>query len=162
MANGPRPYGIMGGILPPPPRESPAEPAFCLFGDTSPSSFGSSPAKSSSRVGGGRKNISEALSNLMQDSQFTSTLEPPPLLWIVKSGWTKIALRARDRLVGFGHELTRSLEDRWSILIGLVVTVLASLCAWLFSPKGENRTYGPPSLKLVVRQVSCLIADIEH
>ena len=29
----------------------------------------------------------------------------------------------------------------WSIIIGLVVTVVASLIAWFISPKGENQTY---------------------
>lgn len=137
---GPRPYGIMGGVFPPPARESPSTPAFCLFGDPSVPPSGSSPAQS--RLGGSTKNISDSLGRLMRDSQITFITEPPPLLWIVKRGWTKIALKARNRVVGFGYELTRSLEDRWSIIIGLVVTVLASLCAWVFSPKGENRTYG--------------------
>ncbi len=31
----------------------------------------------------------------------------------------------------------------WSIIIGLVFVVLASLVAWFFSPKGENNTYVP-------------------
>ena len=29
---------------------------------------------------------------------------------------------------------------RWSVIIGLVFTVLANLVAWVFSPKGETRT----------------------
>jgi hypothetical protein len=32
------------------------------------------------------------------------------------------------------------LENRWSILIGLIVVVLASVGAYFFSPKGENNT----------------------
>jgi hypothetical protein len=32
------------------------------------------------------------------------------------------------------------LSDSWSIIIGLVFVVLASLVAWFFAPKGENNT----------------------
>lgn len=32
------------------------------------------------------------------------------------------------------------LENRWSILIGLVVVIVASVGAYFFSPKGENNT----------------------
>jgi hypothetical protein len=32
------------------------------------------------------------------------------------------------------------LENRWSVLIGLLVVVLASVGAYFFSPKGENNT----------------------
>jgi hypothetical protein len=33
------------------------------------------------------------------------------------------------------------LPHSWSILIGLLVVVLASVAAWVFAPKGENQTY---------------------
>lgn len=36
--------------------------------------------------------------------------------------------------------LTGALCDRWSIIIGFVFVFLADLVAWVFSPKGENRT----------------------
>lgn len=29
----------------------------------------------------------------------------------------------------------------WSLIIGLIVVVAASLAAWFFSPKGQNLTY---------------------
>ncbi len=32
----------------------------------------------------------------------------------------------------------------WSIIIGLIVVVTASLVAWFFAPKGENQTYCSP------------------
>jgi hypothetical protein len=41
-------------------------------------------------------------------------------------------------------------ENRWSILIGLLVVVLLSVAAWVLSPKGENQTY-------VLTQVSSLL-----
>ncbi|THC97707.1 hypothetical protein EYZ11_002813 [Aspergillus tanneri] len=28
----------------------------------------------------------------------------------------------------------------WSLLIGLIIIVIASISAWVFSPKGENQT----------------------
>ncbi|PYH45126.1 V-type proton ATPase subunit E [Aspergillus saccharolyticus JOP 1030-1] len=28
----------------------------------------------------------------------------------------------------------------WSLIIGLIVVVIASVLAWIFSPKGENQT----------------------
>ena len=39
----------------------------------------------------------------------------------------------------------------WSIIIGLVIVVLASVAAWLFSPKGETQTYDPSPLYLLYR-----------
>ncbi|KAI9736081.1 MAG: hypothetical protein M1818_006257 [Claussenomyces sp. TS43310] len=33
------------------------------------------------------------------------------------------------------------MANGWSIIIGLVVIVLASVAAWFFSPKGETQTY---------------------
>jgi hypothetical protein len=39
------------------------------------------------------------------------------------------------------HLLTFDLLHSWSIIIGLVFVVLASLLAWVFAPKGENKTY---------------------
>ncbi|KAJ5728688.1 V-type proton ATPase subunit e [Penicillium malachiteum] len=32
------------------------------------------------------------------------------------------------------------MANGWSLLVGLIVVVAASLGAWFFSPKGENRT----------------------
>jgi len=40
------------------------------------------------------------------------------------------------------------MANGWSILIGLVFVVLASLLAWFFSPKGENQTVWRSSLIL--------------
>lgn len=31
--------------------------------------------------------------------------------------------------------------ERWSLIIGLIVIAVASVVAWVFSPKGENQTY---------------------
>jgi hypothetical protein len=40
--------------------------------------------------------------------------------------------------------LNRQLIPRsWSIIVGLVIVVLASIAAWFFSPKGETQTYDP-------------------
>lgn len=35
----------------------------------------------------------------------------------------------------------KRLLSSWSIIIGLVVVVLASVAAWFFAPKGETQTY---------------------
>ena len=43
---------------------------------------------------------------------------------------------------------TDGLAYRWSIIIGLIFIVLASLVAWFFSPKGENQTYAALILSL--------------
>ncbi|KAL1969887.1 hypothetical protein VTN77DRAFT_7396 [Rasamsonia byssochlamydoides] len=40
------------------------------------------------------------------------------------------------------------MANGWSIIIGLIFVVLASLCAWVFSPKGENQTVWRSSLIL--------------
>ncbi|KAL1959760.1 hypothetical protein VTO42DRAFT_1346 [Malbranchea cinnamomea] len=40
------------------------------------------------------------------------------------------------------------MANGWSIIIGLVFVVLASLVAWVFSPKGETRTVWRSSLIL--------------
>ncbi|EAS29428.1 V-type H+-transporting ATPase subunit H [Coccidioides immitis RS] len=40
------------------------------------------------------------------------------------------------------------MANGWSIIIGLVFVVLANLVAWVFSPKGENRTVWRSSLIL--------------
>ncbi|KAE8387559.1 hypothetical protein BDV23DRAFT_160887 [Aspergillus alliaceus] len=40
----------------------------------------------------------------------------------------------------------------WSLIIGLIIIVIASVVAWIFSPKGDNQTYislpptSPPAL----------------
>jgi hypothetical protein len=39
--------------------------------------------------------------------------------------------------------LTTSSTISWSIFIGLVVVILASVAAWFFSPKGETQAYAP-------------------
>ena len=45
-------------------------------------------------------------------------------------------------VLGDRHILTAfAIENRWSLLIGLVVIVVLSVLAWFFSPKGENNTY---------------------
>ncbi|OBT76507.1 hypothetical protein VF21_03994 [Pseudogymnoascus sp. 05NY08] len=43
----------------------------------------------------------------------------------------------------------------WSILIGFVVIVLASVAAWFFSPKGENQTVWRSTL--ILSFASCYI-----
>ena len=52
-----------------------------------------------------------------------------------------------------GHLLTQKTKKRktnsmkkkrWSLIIGLIVIAVASVVAWLFSPKGENQTYVIP------------------
>ncbi|KFY37487.1 hypothetical protein V494_04740 [Pseudogymnoascus sp. VKM F-4513 (FW-928)] len=43
----------------------------------------------------------------------------------------------------------------WSIFIGLVFVVLASVAAWFFSPKGENQTVWRSSL--ILSFASCYI-----
>ncbi|MCJ1364804.1 hypothetical protein MMC16_003921 [Acarospora aff. strigata] len=43
--------------------------------------------------------------------------------------------------------------NSWSIIIGLVSVVIASLVAWFFAPKGENQTSGTMR-KIVVRFAS--------
>ncbi|KAL2000581.1 hypothetical protein VTN02DRAFT_2888 [Thermoascus thermophilus] len=40
------------------------------------------------------------------------------------------------------------MANGWSIIIGLVFVVLASLVAWVFAPKGENQTLWRSSLIL--------------
>jgi len=40
------------------------------------------------------------------------------------------------------------MANGWSIIIGLVFTVLANLMAWVFSPKGETRMVWRSSLIL--------------
>ncbi|BDD56150.1 H(+)-transporting V0 sector ATPase subunit e [Monascus purpureus] len=40
------------------------------------------------------------------------------------------------------------MANGWSLLVGLVVVVIASLAAWVFSPKGENQTLWRSSLIL--------------
>jgi len=40
------------------------------------------------------------------------------------------------------------MANEWSILIGLVFVVIASLCAWVFSPKGDTQTIWRSSLIL--------------
>ena len=49
------------------------------------------------------------------------------------------------------------LQLSWSIFIGLVVVVLASLAAWFLSPKGETQTYVLPSHTIAPASV-CHIA----
>jgi hypothetical protein len=44
--------------------------------------------------------------------------------------------------------LTASPTLSWSIFIGLVVVILASVAAWFFSPKGETQTYVPLCLHI--------------
>lgn len=40
-------------------------------------------------------------------------------------------------------------SSSWSLLVGLIFVVLASLVAWVFSPKGDNQTYSSPSAWLI-------------
>ncbi|KAJ9201356.1 hypothetical protein DTO166G4_8759 [Paecilomyces variotii] len=40
------------------------------------------------------------------------------------------------------------MANGWSVIIGLIIVVLASLAAWLFSPKGDNQTLWRSSLIL--------------
>ncbi|KAI9824081.1 MAG: H(+)-transporting V0 sector ATPase subunit e [Thelocarpon impressellum] len=47
------------------------------------------------------------------------------------------------------------MANGWSIIIGLVFVVLASLVAWYFAPKGENQTVWRSSLVLTF--ASCYI-----
>ncbi|EEQ91267.2 V-type H+-transporting ATPase subunit H [Blastomyces dermatitidis ER-3] len=42
----------------------------------------------------------------------------------------------------------QSMANGWSIIIGLVFVVIANLLAWVFSPKGEDRTVWRSSLIL--------------
>ncbi|KAE8147455.1 ATPase, V0 complex, subunit E1/e2 [Aspergillus avenaceus] len=43
----------------------------------------------------------------------------------------------------------------WGLIIGLVVIVIASVAAWIFSPKGENQTLWRSTL--VLSFVSCYL-----
>ncbi|KAF7504050.1 hypothetical protein GJ744_002879 [Endocarpon pusillum] len=47
------------------------------------------------------------------------------------------------------------MANGWSIIIGLVFVVLASLVAWFFSPKGENNTVWRSTL--ILSFASCYI-----
>ncbi|KZZ93137.1 ATPase, V0 complex, subunit E [Ascosphaera apis ARSEF 7405] len=40
------------------------------------------------------------------------------------------------------------MANGWSVIVGLIVTVLASIAAWFFSPKGTDRTVWRSSLIL--------------
>ena len=131
------------------PDDSGGSPAFCLFGDSPATSTGIS--RSAGRTS--KRNISEALHILMRQSEYTEIYEEPPLWWMVRRGWSRILRRWRDVLFEKARSgvitLTNTLfwENRWSILIGLIVTVLASVVAWIFAPR-ENRTY--VSLDLII------------
>ncbi|KAJ5666456.1 hypothetical protein N7523_003349 [Penicillium sp. IBT 18751x] len=43
----------------------------------------------------------------------------------------------------------------WSLIIGLIIIVAASLCAWFFSPKGENLTVWRSTL--ILSFISCYL-----
>ncbi|KAJ5172796.1 V-type proton ATPase subunit e [Penicillium capsulatum] len=43
----------------------------------------------------------------------------------------------------------------WSLIIGLIVVVAASLAAWFFSPKGENLTVWRSTL--ILSFISCFL-----
>lgn len=55
---------------------------------------------------------------------------------------------------------------RWSLLIGLIIVVVASLAAWMFSPKGDNQTcVSPPSFTFLFSFPSgtwncCMVAEL--
>ena len=36
------------------------------------------------------------------------------------------------------------MENRASLIVGLIIVILASLVAWVFSPKGDNQTCVEP------------------
>ncbi|KAI9678314.1 MAG: H(+)-transporting V0 sector ATPase subunit e [Caeruleum heppii] len=47
------------------------------------------------------------------------------------------------------------MANGWSIIIGLIFTVVASVLAWVFAPKGENHTVWRSTL--VLSFASCYI-----
>ncbi|KAE8350909.1 ATPase, V0 complex, subunit E1/e2 [Aspergillus coremiiformis] len=43
----------------------------------------------------------------------------------------------------------------WSLIIGLIIIVIASVAAWIFSPKGDNQTLWRSTL--ILSFVSCYL-----
>ncbi|PLB47940.1 V-type proton ATPase subunit E [Aspergillus steynii IBT 23096] len=47
------------------------------------------------------------------------------------------------------------MANGWSLVIGLIIIVVASVLAWVFSPKGENQTLFRSTL--ILSFVSCYL-----
>lgn len=166
-----RPMPGRRGFSPPVPiqPEERGEPMFCLFPDKKPRMSRAGSGPSPEQIFGLQSSGAEQPMSRPQDApdaveralmrvfEWSRSFDAMALRFLknlsssisatlssLSSQSNSLLLLSRD---GYGNVpwlqlLTETWElHSWSIIIGLAVTVVASLAAWFFAPKGENRTY---------------------
>ena len=163
--------GRMGFFPPAPlPPEERGQPMFCLFPDKQPKMSRAGRQPSPEQIFGLQSSGPGAGQPMSRPEDAPDIVERAILrAFELSRSFDEVVLRALSNLRGSVSSALSSLSSpanssllsrddngnvpwlqlltetwelhSWSIIIGLAVTVVASLAAWFFAPKGENRTY---------------------